>query len=178
LKEVALAGSPGSKATRQLAQQILDITIKAVGEGIPDLSREATDISVWCLTQNPECYKQWDMLYMDNLEASVIILRKLSHEWKEHSAKHRTLDTVRETLQSFKQKNEKTLAKGDDVAHYASLKEADKCCKAILRQLSHGHGCMKSMVVVSLALAVGAVIMSQNMDSWDYKKLSELLNFP
>lgn len=44
------------------------------------------------------------MLYMDNLEASVIILRKLSNEWKEHSAKHRTLDTLRETLQSFKQK--------------------------------------------------------------------------
>lgn len=45
-----------------------------------------------------------DMLYMDNLEASVIILRKLSHEWKEHSAKHPTVDTLRETLQSFKQK--------------------------------------------------------------------------
>jgi hypothetical protein len=70
------------------------------------------------------------------------------------------------------------LAKGDDGAHYASLKDADKYCKVISRHLSQGHGCMKSMVIVSLALAVGAVITSQNMHSWDYKKLSELLNFP
>lgn len=68
------------------------------------------------------------------------------------------------------------MAKGDDSAYHASLKDADKYCKVILRQLSQGHGCMKSMVIVSLALAVGAVIMSQNMHSWDYKKLSELLN--
>ena len=45
-----------------------------------------------------------DMLYLDNLEASVVILRTLSDEWKEHSAKHPTRDTLRETLQSFKQK--------------------------------------------------------------------------
>lgn len=44
------------------------------------------------------------MLYLDNLEASVVILRKLSEEWKEHSAKHPTLNTLRETLQSFKLK--------------------------------------------------------------------------
>ena len=45
-----------------------------------------------------------DVLYLDNLEASVVILRKLSEEWKERSAKHPTRDTLRETLQSFKQK--------------------------------------------------------------------------
>jgi len=33
LKEVALAGSPGSKAMRQVVQQILEITLKAAGEG-------------------------------------------------------------------------------------------------------------------------------------------------
>lgn len=33
LKEVALAGSPGSKAIKHLAQQILSFAIKAAGEG-------------------------------------------------------------------------------------------------------------------------------------------------
>jgi hypothetical protein len=33
LKEVALAGSPGSKAMKQVAQQILHTTLKAAGEG-------------------------------------------------------------------------------------------------------------------------------------------------
>ena len=33
LKEVALAGTPGSKAMKQLAQQIFSFVIKAAGEG-------------------------------------------------------------------------------------------------------------------------------------------------
>ncbi|KAJ7960095.1 Transmembrane protein [Quillaja saponaria] len=114
LKEVALAGVPGSKAMKQLAQQIWSFTFKAAGEGNLDLSREASGIAIWCLTQNPDCYKHWDMLYLDNLDASVIVLKKLSDEWKEHSVKHPTLDPLRETLKSFRQKNAKELAKEDN----------------------------------------------------------------
>jgi len=33
LKEVALAGSSGSKAMKQVPQQILNIAVKATGEG-------------------------------------------------------------------------------------------------------------------------------------------------
>ena len=72
--------------------------------------------------------------------------------------------------------NEKALAKADDGTHHALLKDADKHCKVILRRLSHGHGCMKSMAFVSVVLAVGAIFMSQNMHFLDYNKLSELLN--
>lgn len=41
---------------------------------------------------------------MDNLDASVVILKKLSDELKVHSIKHSTLDPVRETLKLFRQK--------------------------------------------------------------------------
>ena len=41
---------------------------------------------------------------MDNLEASVVVLRILSGEWKEYFVKHPTLDPLRETLKSFSQK--------------------------------------------------------------------------
>lgn len=44
------------------------------------------------------------MLYMDNLEASIVVLKKLSDEWKDHSVKHPTLDPLRDTLTSFRQK--------------------------------------------------------------------------
>lgn len=44
------------------------------------------------------------MLYLDNLDASVIVLKKLSDEWKEHSVKHASLDPLRETLKSFREK--------------------------------------------------------------------------
>ncbi|GAV76709.1 DUF2359 domain-containing protein [Cephalotus follicularis] len=176
LKEVALAGSPGSKVMKQVSQQILDFVIKAAGEDVPELSQESSAVFIWCLTQNPECYKQWDMHYMDNLEASVVVLRKLSDEWKEHSVKHPSLDPLRETLKSFRQKNEKALAKGQDAAHHASLKDADKYCKVIMGRLSRGHGWMKSMVFLSVALALGVAFMSQDMQSWDMKELFDVFN--
>ncbi|TKY56721.1 Transmembrane protein 214-A [Spatholobus suberectus] len=176
LKEVALAGTPGSKAVKHLAQQILSFAIKAAGEANPDLSKEASNIFIWCLTQNPDCYKQWDLLYMDNLEASILVLRKLSGEWKEYFVKHPTLDSLRETLKSFSQKNEMALAKVDDGTRHALLKDADKYSKVILGRLSQGHGCMKGMAIFSVVLAVGAVFMSQNMHLWDYNKLTEMLN--
>ncbi|XVF71427.1 hypothetical protein PTKIN_Ptkin12aG0036500 [Pterospermum kingtungense] len=171
LKEVAVAGSPGSKAMKQVAQQILNHAIKAAGEGVPELSNEASDIFIWCLTQNPECYKQWDVLYLNNLEASVAVLRKLANEWKEHSVQHSTLDPLRETLKSFREKNEKA----EDAAH-ALLKEAEKYCKLILGRLSKGHGCLKGMLFASIAIAAGAAVMSQNVQSLDLDKLSAMFN--
>ncbi|XVF20612.1 hypothetical protein REPUB_Repub12eG0015800 [Reevesia pubescens] len=171
LKEVALAGSPGSKAMKQVAQQILNNAVKAAGEGVSELSKEASDIFIWCLTQNPECYKQWDVLYLDNLEASIAVLRKLANEWKQHSVKHSTLDPLRETLKSFRQKNEKA----EDDAH-ASLKEADKYCKLILGRLSKGYGCFKGVLFAFIALVAGAAVMSQNVQSLDLDKLSAIFN--
>ena len=41
---------------------------------------------------------------MDNLEASIVVLRILSGEWKEYFVKHPTLDPLRENLKSFSQK--------------------------------------------------------------------------
>ncbi|KAL9392045.1 hypothetical protein Peur_015965 [Populus x canadensis] len=177
LKEVALAGSSGSKAMKQVTQQILNIAVKVTGEGSSELSREASDIFIWCLTQNPNSYKQWDMFYLDNLEASVTVLRRLSDEWKDHSVKHSSLDPVRETLKSFRQKNGKALAEEENAGDCASLKEADKYCKAILGRLSRGHGCIRSLFIVSAALAAGAVIISQK-EYWDLQKLSAMLNLP
>ncbi|KAG5247335.1 transmembrane protein [Salix suchowensis] len=177
LKEVALAGSSGSKAMKQVTHQILNFAVKATGEGSSELSREASDIFIWCLTQNPDCYKQWDMFYLDNLEASVTVLRKLSGEWKDHLVKHSSPDPVRETLKSFRQKNEKALAEERNAGDYASLKEADKYCKAILGRLSQSHGCIRSLFIVAAALAVGAVVISQK-ELLDLQKLSAALNLP
>ena len=67
---------------------------------------------------------------------------------------------------------------GDDAAHQALLKDADKYCKGILGRVSRGHGCMKSLTfVVIAAIAVGAAaLMSPNRESWDLKKLSVLFS--
>uniref|UniRef100_A0A5B7AHQ4 Transmembrane protein 214-A n=1 Tax=Davidia involucrata TaxID=16924 RepID=A0A5B7AHQ4_DAVIN len=176
LKEVALVGSPGSKAMKQVSQQMLTYAVKAAGEGIPELSKEASSIFIWCLTQHPDCYKQWDKIYMDNVEASVAILRKLTEDWKELSVKQSSLDALGETLRSFRQKNEKALAGEEDAAHQALFKNADKYCKVILGRLSRGLGCMKGMAFAIIALAAGAAVMSPSMESLDWNKLSVMFS--
>ncbi|XP_021896369.1 uncharacterized protein LOC110813504, partial [Carica papaya] len=177
LKEVALAGSPGSKAMKQVSQQIFSFAIKAAGESIPELSKEAAGIAIWCLIQNADCCKLWDKVYRDNIEASVVILKKLSEEWKVHSNKLSPLEPLRETIKNFRRKNEKEMVGGADSTDQAVYRDADKYCKLVLGKLSRGNGCMKSMAFLAIALAVGAALLSSpNMESLDLKKLSVLFS--
>ncbi|XP_010265344.1 PREDICTED: transmembrane protein 214-like [Nelumbo nucifera] len=177
LKELALSGAPGSKAMKQISQQIFSIAVQAAGESTSELSKEAAAVFIWCLTQNPDCYKIWDKIYLDNIEASVVILQKLSDEWKEHSVKHSSLDPLKETLKSFRLKNVKVLASGGDAGEQASIKDADKYCKAILGRISRGHGCLKSMVVIG-GVALAVAIMSPSMEFWDLSKLPVIFSAP
>ncbi|XP_073124266.1 uncharacterized protein [Henckelia pumila] len=176
LREVALAGSPGSKAMKQVSYKIQALAVKAAGEGIPELSREATSIFIWCLTQSPDCYQQWDKIYLDYIEASVAILRKLAEDWKEFSSKQSSLQALGDTLKSFRQKNEKALSGGVDDARQPFFKDADKYCKSISGKLSSGGGCVKTVVFTIAVLAVGAAVISPIVDSWDLKKLSVLFD--
>ncbi|XP_072999518.1 uncharacterized protein [Typha latifolia] len=170
LKELALAGSPATKTTKQASQQLLPVCVKAMLENNPELTKEAADIFIWCLTQNSECYKQWDKLYLENVEASVFVLRKLSSEWKEFSAKL-TPEALREALKNLRMKNEEALSETTDSDNVACIKEADKYCKVILGRLTRSFSCVKSgLCVLMLAVAVGYVV-SPNMESWDLKKL-------
>ncbi|XP_051148403.1 uncharacterized protein LOC127263434 [Andrographis paniculata] len=176
LKEVALAGSVGSKAMKQISLQIQTIAVKSAGEGIPALSDEATGIFIWCLTQNPECFKQWDKIYTDNIQASASILRKLSDNWKELSPKLSSLQSLSEALKSFRQKNDKALSDETDSAHQSQFKEADKYCKALLGRLSSSHSCLKTIIFVLAMVAVGAAIVPSNLDSLDLNKVSAWFN--
>ncbi|XP_059307352.1 uncharacterized protein LOC132058937 [Lycium ferocissimum] len=172
LKEVALVAAPGSKAMKQLTQQIMPFAIKVIAAGVPALSEEATELSIWCLTQNPDCYKLWDNIYLDNVEASLILIKKLSTEFKAHSAKGPGLDQLKVTLNSLRLKSEKALASVDDAARQASLKEVQKYCKILLGRLSHGNGCMKALLLIGLIMAVGAAFVCKDLQSLDdLKKL-------
>ncbi|KAM1520628.1 hypothetical protein ACFX10_010985 [Malus domestica] len=175
LKAVALAGAPGSKAMKQVSQQMLSFAVKAAGESIPELSDEAAGIFIWCLTQHADCFKQWDKVYEENLEASVAVLKKLSNQWKEHSANLSPFDPMREALKSFSRKNEKALAgEAEDARQEKLNKEADKYCKTLLGKISRGSGCKKTVALAVVALAVGAAVMSPNVESWEseLKKLT------
>ncbi|XP_017236060.1 uncharacterized protein LOC108209586 [Daucus carota subsp. sativus] len=176
LKEVALAGVPGSKGMKLVSQQILTICAKAAEEGTPELSREATDIFVWCLTQHPDCYKQWDNIYMDNLEVSVAVLKKLTEEWKQLSGKQSSVEGLREMLKSFRHKNEKAQTDGVEDSRQSLVKTADKYCKWLLGRVSREHGCLKGLAFIAIALGVGAVFFSPSLDSVDWKELTAVFN--
>ncbi|KAK8512721.1 hypothetical protein V6N13_090522 [Hibiscus sabdariffa] len=171
VKEVALTGVHGSKAMKQMSLHMFNSVVKAAGEGSPELSKEAAGVVIWCLNQNPECYKQWEKVYSDNLESSVSVLRRLSDEWKEHSVKLTTLDTLKGTVKCFRNKNEKAMASESDAAMQARYRDADKYCKHISGKLSRGRACLKALALLVVAAGVGAAVVSPNMDTRDWDEL-------
>lgn len=177
LKEVALAGSSGSKAMKQVSQEIITYAVKAAGEGNSELSKEATSVFIWCLTENPDCYKQWCKIYSESAAASVAVLRKIAQGWAEFSAKQSSHDALREAVKSFRDQNEKALASEEDHARQSLFKEADNYCKLILAKLSRSNGCVTCVKFLGLAMiatGVGIIVMGPTIESLDSNKLSEL----
>ncbi|CAH8358048.1 unnamed protein product [Eruca vesicaria subsp. sativa] len=137
LKQVALA--PDTLSANAL-KQIFTFSLKLAGEeGNPALANEATAIAISVLTQNVDCFYQWDILYKENLQVSVALLKKLVDEWDDHplkllsSSPSDTL-TVMHAINSFRVKNEIAITEGE--AKLSLYKEADKSCKLISRRLS------------------------------------------
>ncbi|NP_001381831.1 uncharacterized protein LOC100382048 [Zea mays] len=163
IKELALAGPPGSKTVKQASQQLLPLCAKAMQENNAELTREAVDVFIWCLTQNAESYKQWERIYLENIEASVAVLSKVVIDWRDVSPKLSS-EALKATVKNFKAKNEAALESTTDAGKQASIKEADKHCKAIFGKLTRGATCLKSSLVV-IALAVAAsYVLSPGMD--------------
>ncbi|KAG6515834.1 hypothetical protein ZIOFF_026268 [Zingiber officinale] len=88
-----------------------------------------------------------EKLYVENVGATIIVLRKLSTEWLNYSAKI-SPDTLKVTLKHLRAKNEDALSRNTDPSQVASIKEADKYCKTILMKLTRSFGCMKGSVLV------------------------------
>ncbi|XP_010507975.1 PREDICTED: uncharacterized protein LOC104784632 [Camelina sativa] len=158
LKEVALA--PESSATGGNAmEEIFTFSLKLVGEGNPGLAKEAAAIALRSVTENVDCFKHWDILYNDHLEASVSLLRKLVDEWKDHSpnlllSPGGTL-TVNQAIKSFRLKNEKAITEGG--ANCSLYEKADKSCKLLSWRLSRASGLLKITLLVSACTCAGGV---------------------
>ncbi|PKA63530.1 hypothetical protein AXF42_Ash005425 [Apostasia shenzhenica] len=171
LKELALAGSPGSKATKQAASQTLPFTLRAMQENNAELNKEAANIFIWCLAQNPDCYKQWENVYLENIDASISVLHKLSDDWKEHSAILSPFDHLRESLKRLRELNEKALPASADGSDEAAIKEADKYCKVLLGRVTRRSTCVNiGIFIVLLAIAIG-FIASSSFNFLDHEKL-------
>ena len=153
LKEVALAGAPGSETMKQ----IFTSTLNLAGEGNAILANEATSISIWLLAEDADCFNLWDSIYEENLEASVALLKKLVDEWKDHSLKLSSspgdIITLKRTIKSLRKKNVKAITEGR--ANASLYIEADKSCKVIWGRLSRGTGCLICTAITAVLLAAG-----------------------
>lgn len=49
-------------------------------------------------------FPEQDKIYLDNIEASAAVLRKLNEEWKELSRRQSSTEALKETLKSFREK--------------------------------------------------------------------------
>lgn len=67
------------------------------------------------------------------------------------------------------------MASEEEDGRQSIYKEADKYAKAILNRVSRGHGCLKSMAFIVIALGVGAAVMSPNIESLDWEKLTAFI---
>ncbi|KAG6482844.1 hypothetical protein ZIOFF_059483 [Zingiber officinale] len=82
-----------------------------------------------------------------NVGATIIVLRELSTEWRNYSAKI-SPDTLKVTLKHLRAKNEDALSRNTDPSQVASIKEVDKYYKTILMKLTRNFDCMKGSVLV------------------------------
>ncbi|CAH8363984.1 unnamed protein product [Eruca vesicaria subsp. sativa] len=125
-------GAPKSEAMEHVYKQIFTFSLRLAGKESPALAREAIEISIWSLTKNFDCCKQWGYLYKENIKASVALLKKLVHEWNDHSLSPSDTFTLSKTIKRFR--NQKAIAEGG--ANVNLCKEADKFCKVISGRLS------------------------------------------
>uniref|UniRef100_A0A1J3IM71 DUF3730 domain-containing protein n=2 Tax=Noccaea caerulescens TaxID=107243 RepID=A0A1J3IM71_NOCCA len=134
LKQVALLAPENSTGSKRM-KEIFTFSLELAEQEDSVLAEEATAIAIWALTENADCFKLWDNLYTENLDASVDLLEKLADEWKDHSIKlsssPRDALTVSQTLQIFRQKNA-IAAITQGRANCSQHNEADKYCKLIL----------------------------------------------
>ncbi|KAF0918420.1 hypothetical protein E2562_023568 [Oryza meyeriana var. granulata] len=176
IKELALAGPPGSKTVKQAVHHLLPLCVKAMQENNADLTREAADVFIWCLTQNVESYKQWEKLHPENIEASVAVLSNIAAHWSELSPKF-SAETLKATLKNLRAKNEVALEAATDSGKQASIKAADKYCKEILGKLSRGATCLKgSLLAIALAVAAGFVLSDNLEIPSDWEKLQAMMS--
>eukprot|EP00897_Mesotaenium_endlicherianum_P000017 jgi/Mesen1/10015/ME000722S09297 len=171
VKQVA-QGGVGSKTAKPAALQLMPLSLAAAGEEPAELAEEAVCNLVWCLSQNPDCYKQWDKHHLDSVKASSRVVGTLVRDWTQHQGQLEA-PLLKKTLLSMRRK-EALEAAGGDVERERALRKLDALCRALLGKVS-GPGCLR---ITTYAAVVGAMVYGfyclspdNNPWGWDGKLL-------
>lgn len=163
VKELALAGPRGSKAIRAVAQQLLPLCLESACEDVPTLIREACDMLIWCLSENTDCFKQWEKLHLEKLKGSIKVLSYMCNEWRVVVDRLNPLDDLKNTVSIIRVKNHATLenAKADPKLELM-LKTAEKHLKVLKKRLARTGPCFKTMatLVAGASIAYGFYLLN------------------
>jgi hypothetical protein len=171
IKELALAGSQNSKSARPVAQQLLPLSVAALSQDVEALQQEACSNFIWCLSQNTDCYQQWEKLHLENLKASNRVLGRMRQEWKEVSPRLSPLNSLKKTLQALRLKHKRALeAPQKNHETEAQLKIADVYCKALLSKLSTFPSCISATLTLAAAVGMGYgfYLLSPDVNPWKW----------
>ncbi|KAI5056372.1 hypothetical protein GOP47_0028190 [Adiantum capillus-veneris] len=155
VKELALYGPSKSKSTRAVAQQLLPLCLESASKDVLSLSSEACSIFVWCLTENPDCFKQWEKLYLEKLKGSVKVLGYMCKDWSAISGKLAPMDELWNTITIIQNKNHAAMkgAKADPKLE-VMLITADRHAKVLKRKSARMGPCFKMMASVMAGASI------------------------
>jgi hypothetical protein len=171
IRELALAGSQNSKTTRPVAQQLLPLSVAALSQDVEALAQEACSNFIWCLSQNTDCYLQWEKLHLENLKASNRVLGHMRQEWKEVSPRLSPLNRFKKTLQALRLKHKHALEVSQkNQESEVQLKIADGHCKALLSKLSAFPACISATLtlVAAVGMGYGFYLLSPDVNPWNW----------
>lgn len=155
LKELALFGPRRSKATRAVAQQLLPLCLESASEDASGLISEACSTFIWCLSESPDCFKQWEKLYLERLKGSIKVMSFMCKEWSMVADKLAPLDELRNTISIIREKNHELLKNAKvDPKLEMMLSTADRHAKVLKRKSAHMGSCVKMMATFMAGVGI------------------------
>ncbi|KAH7444520.1 hypothetical protein KP509_02G081100 [Ceratopteris richardii] len=152
VKEIALCAPHRSKISKSVAQQLFPLCLDLACEDVVALTTEASSVVVWCLSENPDCFKQWEKVYVEKIKGSLNVLNYMTAEWRSVVGQLGPIDDLKKTVNHFRVVNAEM--KGD-AKLAVMMKMADAHCKELRKRMRRTCTCFKTMATL---IAAGAGI--------------------
>ncbi|GAQ81002.1 hypothetical protein KFL_000680180 [Klebsormidium nitens] len=181
IKELALTGA--SKSMKPVAAALLPLSVaEASADDNPRLSREAGDLFVWSLSQNVECFKQWEKLHLPHIQASSRLLAHILHQWPRFQSQLPALE-LSKTLKVLHEKHKAVLdgnfsgtvatTESEQTDVLTATRAAEAHVRALGRKLARFPTCFTfvALTVVTVGVLLAYLPIVETVDKLDMDSL-------
>lgn len=163
VKEISLAGSGRTKSTKAVATALVPLMFRAAGEDPEPLSQEACSVFVWCLSENPDCYLQWERHHSDDHAMSSRLLTHILRNWPIVKSQLAPPEHLRKFLASIRKKHVTLLEEldGAQIQRKKDVQEADAAARKLQGKVSSPlPSCLtlSALLVAAVAAAAGGAV--------------------